>query len=290
MPRFYTLPPPETPYPYTIINANRPEEGLRYLTRHVHVVEAVIIDSGVEIFRDRDVRDYPGGFRGWIEKRLVPLYKRVNNILNGWRTGLEAEVYVTIPDYPDDYNPGSLWEDEQRTNIERTLDSIDYAISNYGVVPWLVPVQGHYEQPESILDSLEELEAIGALRWARRNTKYLAIANLCVSRKCSTIEKTVSLARLWLNQHGYTDLRLHVFGPAVNCVKRIASIIDSWDSTAWTRPRAPNGSSAYNSTERTYLFLTWIHKYADLIELPPHPKAMRQRIMAKAVAAGGSRG
>ncbi len=284
--RFYTLPPLELSYPYILVNANKPEPGLRYLAKHRRVVEAVIIDSGVEIFREKGVRDYPGGYRGWIERRLLPLYKRVNSIVNGWRTGLEVEVYVTIPDYPDDYNPGSLWESEQRTNIERTLDSIDYAINNYATIPWLIPVQGHYEEPESILESLEELEAIGALHWARRNTKYLAIANLCVSKKCNTIEKTVSLARLWLNQHGYTDLKLHVFGPAVNCVKQIARYIYSWDSTAWTRPRAPNGSSAWNGEERAYLFLTWIKKYADLIDMPDLPRSMRRRLaLAQAQAA-----
>ena len=62
-------------------------------------------------------------------------------------------------------------------------------------------------------------------------------------------------------------------------------MIYSWDSTAWTRPRAPGGSSAWNSDERVYLFITWIWKYSELIELPEHPKSMRRRV--KNNAAGG---
>jgi hypothetical protein len=56
--RFFTLPPSGVYWPYVLINANRPERGLRYLRRWGRV-EVVIVDSGVEIFRDPSVRDYP---------------------------------------------------------------------------------------------------------------------------------------------------------------------------------------------------------------------------------------
>lgn len=272
MPLFYTLPPPEIPWPFVLVNANRPGPGLRYLARHSRLVESVIIDSGVEVFRDPGVREYPGGPRSWMEGRLLHLYRRVSLLVPG------AEVYVVANDYPDDYHPGSLWEDWQRTNIERTLDNIVYAVERHPDVRWIIPVQGHYEDPRSIILSLEWLEAVGALDWAERSTRYLALANLCVSKKCSTIEATVRLARSWLDTHGYGGMRLHVFGPAVNCVRRVSHLIHSWDSVAWTRPRAPGGSSSWSSGERAYLFLTWIHRYADLIELPPLPRTMRERI------------
>jgi len=296
MPRFYTLPPMEIPWPYVIINANRPEEGLRYLASHSSIVEAVIIDSGVEIFRDHGAKDYPHGARWWIEKRLVPLWKQVKRAIVP-----DAEVVVTVPDYPDDYNPRSLWESEWRTNIERTLDNIELATTEYSDVDWLIPIQGWWEQPESIVIGLVEAEAIGALDYAEslcRRTRLvpcIAIANLCVSKNCGTIYKTLIHATDWLvnsplalrprPRRAYS-VRVHVFGPAVSCVRKIAHRIDSWDSTAWTKPRAPNGSSAWNGSERVYLFLTWIHKYSDIIELPAHPKTMRKRL---AIAAGGSR-
>ena len=288
MPRFFTLPPMEVPWPYVIINANRPEEGLRYLARHRHVVEAVIIDSGVEIFRDPSVREYPGGARAWIG-RLAGLWKRVKALLP------DAEVVVTAPDYPDDYHPRSLWESEERTNVERTLDNVEYALTHHNDVDWLIPVQGHYEDPYSIVVGLAELEAVGALAYAERlcrrtsHVPCLAIANLCVSRRCDTIYKTVVHATSWLINSPLAPrprpsrayaVRVHVFGPAVNCVREIAHRISSWDSTAWTKPRKPSGSSAWNGSERVYLFITWIHRYSDIIELPPHPKTMKRRLAA----------
>ena len=274
MPRFYTLPPIELPYPYILINANRPEEGLRYIAKHRSIIEAVIIDSGVEIFRDLAVKEYPGGPRAWIEKKIIPLYKRAKNIVS------DAEIVATIPDYPDDYHPKSLWVNG-KTNIERTLDNILYAIENHSDVDWLIPVQGHYEKPSSIEYSIRLLRGYGIIDWVMKHTRYFAVANLCVSKKCRIIWETVEKA--WRLLPG--DAMIHVFGPAVNCLKRIWRYIYSFDSTAWTRPRAPNGSSAYNSTERAYLFLTWLWKYADLIDLPPHPKTMRKRLQRVVVDA-----
>jgi hypothetical protein len=270
VPRFYTLPPAEVPYPFVLVNAHRPEPGLAYLERHRGIVESVIIDSGVEVFRDPRVKDYPGGYAGWVE-RLVGLYDRVRALVRG------GEVYVTAPDYPDDYHPRGLWVGG-KTNVERTIESILYAIREHPGVPWLIPVQGHYEDPKSIVGSLEKYEEAGILGWAASRTRYIAIANLCVSRRCATIRETLRLASTWLAMHGYQagkrSLRCHVFGPAANCVRQARLYLDSWDSTAWTRPRAPGGWSAKTSSERVYLFLSFIHKYADLIELPPKPATM----------------
>lgn len=276
--RFYTLPPLEVPYPYVIINANRPEPGLRYIARHWAIIDSVIIDSGVEIFRDPKVREYPGGPARWIE-RLVALYRRVRAIVPG------ADVYVTVPDYPDDYHPRSLWLSEERTNIERTIDNILLALEFYPDIGWLIPIQGHYEDPKSIVAAMEKYEKAGILEWAAGNTHYIAIANLCVSKKCSTIARTLALAHNWLLQHGLrAKLRIHVFGPAASCVRRAKQYIDSWDSTAWTKPRSPGGSSAWNGVERVYLFLSFIHRYSDLVDLPPLPRSMRERLQQGVVS------
>jgi hypothetical protein len=102
----------------------------------------------------------------------------------------------------------------------------------------------------------------------------VAVANLCVSKKCKTIEETIRHAYAWLRENGY-ETRIHVFGPAVNCVRKVADLIYAWDSTAWTRPRQPGGWSAKNNGERTYLFLTWLHRYSNIIDLPAHPKTMK---------------
>ncbi len=118
---FYTLPPIYIPYPFILINANNP--NINYIVKNRDFIESVIIDSGVEIFRDPSIKDYPSNHF----EKLVRLYKRVKNICR------DCNVYVTIPDYPDDYNPKALWINN-KTNIERTLDNILYALNSYSEV------------------------------------------------------------------------------------------------------------------------------------------------------------
>ncbi len=269
--RFYTLPPSEIPYPYVLINANSPGPGIRYITRYRGIIESIIIDSGVERLRDCRVPDYPGGYRA-NNHRLYALYYRVLRIAP-W-----AEVWVVPSDYPDDYCPGR-WPD----NIERTVESVRHALENYPDADWAIPVQGKWMRPGSIVRSLELLREHNVPLTGR----LVAIANLCVNRDCKTIAETLRLAHSWLLRHGLRHrVRVHVFGPAASCVRRAKHYIDSWDSTAWTKPRAPGGSSAWNGQERVYLFLSFIHKYSDIIEIPPLPRSMRERLRLQAGVIG----
>ena len=256
MARFYTLPPEVIPYPFILINANNP--NVNYLVRHRDFIESVIIDSGVEIFRDPEIKDYPPNHF----EKLVSLYKRVKCIVR------DAEVYVTVPDYPDDYHPKSLWING-KTNIERTLDNILYALTSYSEVNWLIPVQGHYRSPKSVIYALELYQKHDV------PLNYIGLANLCVEDRVSIVNETVELAWAWLFSNGY-NTKIHVFGPDIRSIPAIKQYIYSFDSMAWTRPRAPCGYSAKNNSERIYLFLTWIYKYAQVIDLPLLPKTMRR--------------
>ncbi len=263
MVRFYTLPPVEIPYPYVLINANNPGNGLRYIIRNRGFIESVIIDSGVEIFRNPAIKDYPSGH---VEK-LVNLYKRVKSIVS------DGEVYVTVPDYPDDYNPKSLWING-KTNIERTLDNILYALNSYSEVKWLIPVQGHYRSPKSIIYALELYQ-----RHDVPLNDYIAIANLCVEDRVMIVNETVRLAWNWLWRNGYYNTRIHVFGPDTRSIYEIGKYIYSYDSMAWTRPRGSHGWSAKSASERAYLFITYLVKHSRIIDLPSLPLTMRRRRM-----------
>jgi hypothetical protein len=64
--KFFTTPP--KPYPYILINAKNPDFS------YLNSASEVIIDSGVEMFRDPSVKDYP---EDW-ERRLVNLTTRLN--------------------------------------------------------------------------------------------------------------------------------------------------------------------------------------------------------------------
>ena len=247
--RFYTLPPKQIPYPYVLINAVRPK--VDYLVRYREFLDSVIIDSGVEMFRDPAVKDYPPN---WFD-RLAMLFKRVTSIAP------HAKVWVTVPDYPDDYHPKALWVGG-KTNIERTLDNIIYALTSYPEVRWLIPVQGHNRKPHSVVSALE--------MYVSKDIpldKYIAIANLCVERSDKVMVTTVKLAHDWLMRNGIMP-KIHVFGPDVSAIAKLSRYVYSFDSMAWTKPRVNGYWSAKNDVERIWLFITWIHKYANIIEIP----------------------
>jgi len=238
--RFYTLPPISESYPFIILNANRPEIGLRYLRSHRP--KSVIIDSGVEIFRDPSVREYPF----YHLSGLARLYHSIKR--------LAKETWVTIPDYPDDYTPTALWISNEITNIERTHENILEALSKHSDVNWLIPIQGHNEKPQSIIKAVKLLERDGILS----THDFYAVANLCTSKKPTTIESTLHLAR-WL----LPRKRLHSFGISLTAALHLNGVIDSFDSMAWTFPRGRGRASCRNQQERVQYF----HEY--ITKLPP---------------------
>ena len=113
--RFYTLPPSDVNWPHILINANNP--ALSYIRKHRKAIKSVIVDSGIEIFRNPEVKDYPKGHI----YRIVKLHNYLRRILP------DAEVYVTVPDYCDDYHPGSLWLSSEITKIGFLLAMISSA-------------------------------------------------------------------------------------------------------------------------------------------------------------------
>jgi len=245
---FFTLPP--VPWPYVLINLNNP--NIRYVLKYHKYIRAIIIDSGVEIFRNPDRFDYDGGFVEQLRRGLT-LRDRIRRILRG------VPIFLTIPDYCDDYRPYGLWLDDY-DNIFRTLDSIMYALDKEPYRYYLIPIQGYNELPDSIEKSLEYLEAYGVLK----THKYYAVANLCVSRRVKTIVETLRIARAWLkNKH------IHAFGISLRALRRAKNLINSFDSMAWTRPvniRLLKANwSAKNKAERIKFFYAWVNRLYEIL-------------------------
>jgi hypothetical protein len=207
MVKFFTT--PTRPYPYILINVRNPD------FRFLHYASEIIIDSGVEMFRDPSVKDYPKGWEG----RLIDLYYKV-------KTLTKATVWATAPDYPDDYHHKNLWISESYTNIERTLDNVLYYTTKYPNVNWLIPIQGHYKKPESIIKSIMLYKEHGILD----KYNYYAVANLCVEPSTDIIYKTVKIARSML-----PDKKLHIFGLKLSSLKKVAGLIDSFDTVAFPK-------------------------------------------------------
>jgi hypothetical protein len=241
MVKLFTTPP--KPYPYILINVLHPQYSfLKY-------AEEVIIDSGVEIFRNPAVKDYPKDHI----KKLIEVYLKVRRIVH------PKPIYVTCPDYCDDYNPRSLWLSEEVTNIERTVANVLKYTKEYEWIPWLPVIQGWNKQPESVLKCIELYRKHSILD----RFNYFAIGNLCVEPDPRIIYKTISLVRKEL-----PDKRLHVFGLKLNALKKVFSLIDSCDTMAWTRP--VNSSlkanwSCKTKEERKRFFEKWLARFNSII-------------------------
>ena len=237
--KFFTLPPREINHPFILINARNPK--FSYLKTHRSSVKEVIIDSGIEIFRDPNIKDYP---KNWVW-RLIRIYRKVEKIVP------RAKIWLTCPDYCDDYHPKALWLSEKITNIERTVENVKEYALRFNQIKWLIPIQGHYKSPESVkicLDYYDDLEVTSKF-------DYFAIGNLCVERRSDIIYKTVRVVRKRLGK----EKKIHVFGLKLSCVKDVQNLIDSFDTMAWTRPatsKLPNWSCK-TKDERIRFFIEW---------------------------------
>ena len=235
--KFFTSPP--EPYPYILINVIHPKFSF------LEYAKEVIIDSGVEIFRDPNVKDYPINHA----MRLLKVYSKVKRIVR------DKPIYITVPDYPDDYNPKSLWINEQYTNIERTLDNILFYTEKYRQLNWLIPIQGWNKNPKSVLRTISLYKEHGIIE----KFNYFAVANLCVESNVEIMYQTLKLVRNVL-----PDKRLHVFGLRLNALKKVYYLIDSFDSTAWTKPVDKTLNANYsckNNEQRIKFFERWLEKY-----------------------------
>jgi len=246
--KFYTLPP--VPYPYILINANNPQ--VSFVRKFRGVVKSIILDSGIEIFQDPAVKDYP---RTHIEK-VVTLHNKIQRLFP------DATVWATVPDYCDDYHPRNLWIDEDITNSERTVANILKCVDVYDYVNWLIPIQGWNQQPNSIKRCVEQLEQQGIIQ----DFQYFAIGNLCVEPNKKLIFETAKVARQLL-----PNKKLHIFGLKLTAVPLVQAYIDSFDSMAWTRPVNSSlkvngvGWSCKTTEERKRFFNVWLNRLNYLL-------------------------
>lgn len=242
-PLWFTTPP--VPYPYVLINAHKPK--VSYLLHFRDIIKAVIIDSGIEIFRDPKVKDYPKGHI-W---KIVSLYNKVKRLFP------HAEVYATIPDYCDDYHPQNLWLSEEITNIERTVENVVTWTEKLDYVKWLIPVQGWHRNPHSFRRCIRQFEDYGIIK----EQEYFAIGNLCVETNKKMVHQTVKIGRQLL-----PNKKLHIFGLKLTAVPLVKDYIDSFDSTAWTRPVDKTlkvngvGWSCKTKEERIKFFNRWLQR------------------------------
>jgi len=252
--RFYTLPPPGVDWSYLLVNPNNYKILFRRKFEHA------ILDCGVEMFKHNpNLKDYPKSFlEGWKRKA-----KQLTEIFGD-------RLFVTIPDYPDDYHPGQFGD-----NVSKTLANIEEFISVDGV-NWLPSIQSRY------LDRLSFLESCQRVKEIIGDYPQVAIGTVCKTNNLSFIEYCCKVARKF-----FPKSHIHAFGLTLKALPRVKSTISSWDSlvpecgrTKWrywlidrfdslsyTFPRERGKSSCRNLSERQKYFCAYIERVRQIADV-----------------------
>lgn len=222
--RFYTLPPKGVQHEFICVNPRSKRE--LFNRDFVHA----ICDSGVHYFYDNpNAREYPDGYL----QEYLELARELVDAFGG-------RIWITIPDYPDDYHPGQFGD-----NVEKTLCNVQDFLSHESI-SWIPTIQGSYRNFASFEYCCRQLRQMS-------DFKRVAIGTVCKVRDLNFISRCCRTAR----KH-FPNAWIHAFGPPLNAIPRIKYYIDSFDSTAWTFPRSPHKPSCKTASERREYFLEYV--------------------------------
>jgi len=194
--RFYSLPPRSLYYPFLLINMKYRDELRKRRFEHA------ILDSGVEIFKDKRVQEYPKSFL-WRYAQWAEIVSHQN----------KGKVWVTIPDYPDDLNPGQFGD-----NVEKTLKNVEEFISREGV-EWLPVIQSRYFNRFSFIEGCKKLHHLIG------NYPRVAIGTVCKVRNVKYITYCCKVARKF-----FPKSWIHAFGLTLTALPKVTKYINSFDS------------------------------------------------------------
>ena len=229
--RFYTLPPDVyVDYPWILVNFFNRQKLRSFRFKHA------ILDSGVNrIFLNWRKDDYPS----WVLKRIEFVAKQLSEIYKG-------RLWVTIPDYPDDYYPGYV-----KDNVNRTLKNIERFLAIEGV-EWLPVIQSRFQDVFSFFESCEKQKSLIG------DFPRVAIGTVCKSRKLGFIVNCCKIARRY-----FPNSHIHAFGLTLEVLPKVKDYIDSWDSMAWTFSRKGK-VSCKNLKERIAFFNAYIRRIEEI--------------------------
>jgi len=221
--RFYSLPPREVEWPYLMVNPVSYKE--LYRRRFIHA----IVDCGVEFFNaNPGAVDYPQDFLNRWKAKGVYLTSLFHD-----------KVWITIPDYPDDYHPGQGSISKTIKNIEEFLKVKD--------VNWLPSIQARYLDELSLYESIQDTKA------AVDGCPRLALGTVCKTNDRRFIIRSAKALR----SH-FPGKWLHAFGVTRDVIRPLDGVFDSCDSMAWTYPRNHGGHSCKTKDERISYFMEYV--------------------------------
>lgn len=235
--RFYTTPPYGVDYPYLLVNPRT-----RWILEKTEF-EHAILDSGVLIFHDPEVKEYPKSFKDNWKRDAVALTDTYGS----------DRVWCTIPDYPDDYNPGQFGD-----NVKKTLENIEefIVVDN---VNWVISLQSRF------LNIFTFTEAIQGVHDLVGDYPRVAVGTICKTNKLKFIEKSCRIARAH-----FPDSYIHAFGLTLRALPKVHRQLDSFDSMAWTFPRTPGRPSAITQDDRVQYFNEYLARIKEIEESSPY--------------------
>jgi len=232
MVRFYTLPPSGVDWSYLLVNPSNCKVLFKHKFKHA------ILDCGVETFKHNpDLKDYPEGFLErwkWKAKQLTEIFGE--------------RLFVTIPDYPDDFNPGQFGD-----NIAKTLENIKDFIFVDGV-NWLPSIQSRFLNRFSFLESCEKTKRIIG------DYPRVAVGTVYKTNNLSFIEYCCKVTR-----KVFPKSRIHAFGLTLRALPKVKSAINSFDSLAYSFPRKSGMGSCKNLSERQKFFHAYIERIKQIL-------------------------
>ncbi len=227
--RFYTTPPNNVNYPFLLTN---PKNRTILKKEFSHSIN----DSGVLVFHNKDVKEYPEKFLSSWKQEAVDLTNKYGE-----------KVWCVIPDYPDDINPGQFGD-----NVKKTLGNIETFIIE-DKVNWVISLQARILNPFSFAESVQGVHDIIG--------KYprIAIGTVCKTNNINFIESSVKFAR----RH-FSNSWIHAFGLTLKALPKVKNDLDSFDSTAWTFPRGRGRGSCKNQEERNQFFNDYLDRISEI--------------------------
>ena len=229
--RFYTLPPNGVNHPYLLVN--RKNYRILFKRKFKHA----IIDTGVMDFQNPKTREYPKNFlKNWIKTA-----RQLQRIFKG-------KTWIVIPDYPDDYHPGQFGD-----NVAKTLRNIKLFLNQAPDVNWLVSIQSRF------LDRFSFFESCQRTREIVGDYPRIAIGTVC---KCNKLDFIIYCCKV--TRKIFPNSWVHAFGLTLKALPKVAHLIDSFDSMAWTFPRKSGGHSCRNVHERIKYFHAYMTRLKQL--------------------------
>jgi len=152
--------------------------------------------------------------------------------------------------------------------IKRTVElgvEIVALAENIGVLGKVVPVLQGYDDSSQWLECLDQYREHGV---APQRFKYWGLGSLCMARSARLVESVVKAVKRALGK----NTRIHVFGIAINSLKRVYSLIESYDTSAWVYwAKADGAVLVWSSRRRSFIHLQSRdgrrYKTEDLLEV-----------------------